>query len=79
MFQFSLHSLEQLAKRNITKETVLWIIDNATEKLLIEGISIYQGIINENEKNYLIRVFVNEDKTPPVIITAYKTSKLDKY
>jgi hypothetical protein len=79
MFQFSLHSLEQLAKRNIAEETVLLIIDNATGKLLIDGISVYQSIIEENEKRYLIRVFVNEDKMPPVIITAYKTSKLDKY
>ncbi len=32
MYQFSLHSLYQLAKRNITQDMVLWIIENAAEK-----------------------------------------------
>ena len=41
MYQFSLHSLEQLAKRNITKEMLLWVIENATEKSIQEGVTIY--------------------------------------
>lgn len=36
-------------------------------------------MVLENNKTYLIRVFVNEAKTPPLIITAYKTSKIQKY
>jgi len=79
MAQFSLHCLEQLAKRSITEQTVLGVIQNATEKILIDGVFVYQSIITENGKDYLIRVFVNEDKIPPLIITAYRTSKLDKY
>ncbi len=79
MYQFSLHSLEQLAKRSITKEMALWVIENATEKTIQEGVTVYQNLILENNKNYLIRVFVNEDNTPPLIITAYKTSKTQKY
>jgi hypothetical protein len=79
MYQFSLHSLEQLNKRNITKEMALWVIENATEKSIQEGVTVYQNMILENNKTYLIRVFVNEDKTPPLIITAYKTSKTQKY
>jgi len=35
--------------------------------------------LNENSNNYLYRVFVNELKKPSVIITVYKTSKIDKY
>jgi hypothetical protein len=79
MYQFSLHSLEQLAKRNITQETVLWVIENVEEKTIQDGVTVYQKIIFENDKNYLIRVFVNEDKVPPLIITGYKTSKTLKY
>lgn len=79
MYQFSLHSIEQLAKRNITQETVLWVIENAEEKTIQDGVTVYQKTIFENDKNYLIRVFVNEDKLPPLIITAYKTSKTQKY
>ncbi|MBC7652065.1 MAG: DUF4258 domain-containing protein [Deinococcales bacterium] len=79
MYQFSIHSLEQLAKRNITQEMALWIIENPTEITVEEGVTAYQNIILENNKTYLIRVFVNESKTPPLIITAYKTSKIQKY
>jgi len=79
MAQFSMHCIQQLNKRNITQQTVLKVIENAVEKVLIDGVSVYQGMIVERGKNYLIRVFVNEDKVPPLIITAYKTSKIDKY
>ena len=34
MYQFSVHSLEQLAKRNITKEIALWVIENTNDKLV---------------------------------------------
>ncbi len=79
MYQFSLHSLEQLAKRNITEEVTLWVIQNTTEKIIEDEVTIYQSMILENNKSYLIRVFVNENKIPPLIITAYKTSKIQKY
>ena len=79
MYQFSLHSLEQLAKRSLTQEMALWVIENATEKTIEDGVTVYQNMILENNKTYLIRVFVNENKTPPLIITAYKTSKIQKY
>jgi len=76
MFQFSLHSLEQITKRGITEEIALWIIDNATEKLTQEEVTIYQGIIIENNKNYLVRVIVNEMKTPALIIKHIKQVRL---
>ena len=81
MFQFSLHCLEQLEIRNISQETIRGVLaaSSSEEKTIIEGVTIYQGSIVENGKLYLIRVFVNENKTPPLIITAYKTSKINKY
>jgi len=79
MSQFSMHCIQQLKKRNITQQSVLDVIENAGEKVLIEDVSVYQKTIVENGRHYLIRVFVNEDKIPPLIITAYKTSKIDKY
>jgi len=33
----------------------------------------------EGGKMYLLRVVVAEDEQPPVIITAYRTSKIEKY
>lgn len=57
----------------------IWVIENATEKTIEVGITVYQKMIFENSKNYLVRVFINEDKTPPLVITAYKPSKVQKY
>ena len=41
MYQFSLHRLEQLAKRNITKEIALWVIENTIEKSIQDGVTVY--------------------------------------
>jgi hypothetical protein len=30
-------------------------------------------------RDYVVRVFVDVDRTPPQIVTAYRTSKLTKY
>lgn len=79
MFQFSIHSLEQLVKRKLTEENILWVIETSMNKTIEEDLTIYQNIILENEKKYLVRVFVNENKVPPLIITAYKTSNIKKY
>ena len=33
----------------------------------------------EDGKIYLLRVVVDEDERPPVVVTAYRTSKIEKY
>lgn len=35
--------------------------------------------MKENDKFYLYRVYLNICKIPPLVITAYKTSKIEKY
>jgi hypothetical protein len=42
--------------------------------------NIYQKtVIFANDKDYFVRVFVNVEKTPPLIVTVYRTSKINKY
>jgi len=43
------------------------------------NIDIYQKIIVEVDKPYLYRVFINTSKEPFLVVTAYKTSKIEKY
>jgi hypothetical protein len=38
-----------------------------------------QKLIKEGNLKYLYRVFVNICKQPDLVITAYKTSKIEKY
>ena len=42
-----------------------------------EEIEVYQGL--NFDRTYLYRIFVNTLKEPKLIVTAYKTSKIDKY
>jgi hypothetical protein len=44
-----------------------------------ETTRIYSKLVDMDSKIYLYRVFVNYVKNPSIIITAYKTSKIEKY
>lgn len=73
------HAKQQLTLRGIAEDMVLKVIEKPLEIAVLNDRTVYQAIINEGSKQYLIRVFVNHLKDPNVIITAYKTSKIYKY
>mgnify|MGYP001487066293 CR=1 FL=1 len=77
---FSEHALIQIRKRKLdiqfienTLESPDTIFSNDPE------VTVYQKVGTERNKSYLYRVFVNIQKRPKVIITVYKTSKIEKY
>ena len=76
LFEFSSHSLEQIKLRSITK-VIVELVVNEPDEIIIEenNQQIFQKII----ENYLYRVFVNSNKTPSIIKTVYRTSKINKY
>ena len=76
LFEFSLHSLEQIKLRSITKETVELVL-NQPDEIIVEDDNqkVYQKVVD----NYLYRVFINTNKNPSLIKTVYKTSKITKY
>lgn len=74
------HAKEQMELRNIPLQVVMKVLEYPQQVITQEGKKIYQSIVNfEGEGNYLVRVFVNIDKIPNLVITVYRTSKLDKY
>ncbi len=76
-FKFSKHALEQMALREISKPIVEKVL-TAPGEIKKEGYNtVYQSIVKEGK--YLIRIFVNEETNPKLIITVYKTSKIKKY
>ena len=76
---FSGHALEQSKNRNIPEGYINEVIENPGKIIdYDECIKIYQSLI-KTDKAYLLRVFINTCKEPPVIITVYKTSKIEKY
>ena len=78
-FSFSKHALEQIEHRGITLQTAYEVLQSPDHVIEQGDKRIYQSVISENGKQYLIRIFVNKDKIPQLVITAYKTSKISKY
>jgi hypothetical protein len=61
--------------------TIVERILNAPDQKVPEhdDVVCYQSKVQFDEKIYLVRVMVNETKTPPKVVTVYRTSKLSKY
>ena len=77
---FSKHSLVQMQQRGIKIELAQSILDTPQQIILEQDKKIYQSIINfEDKGEYLVRIFVNTIKQPNLVITIYKTSKIEKY
>ena len=74
--KFTKHALQQMQNRNIKKEEVLETINNP-EKL---GKNSSKNLIAQRVfGDKLLRVIYRIEEKDKIIITAYKTSKLDKY
>ncbi len=78
-YVISNHAREQLALRGISEDMVTQIMDTPDQVIELDDKKVYQSVISEGGRQYLIRIFVNYFKDPNVIITAYKTSKISKY
>jgi len=72
-----------MARRGIPLALVQAVMDHPEQRLIDEsraGNWIHQSRLRfKDGKMYLLRVVVAEDEQPPVIITAYRTSKIEKY
>ena len=81
-FVFSKHAEEQLIRRSLDRNIVESVVLNPEQMLDDKNdtdITIYQSIVKENDKWFLYRVFVNTQSLPYVIVTLYRTTKIDKY
>ncbi|KKN62086.1 hypothetical protein LCGC14_0515280 [marine sediment metagenome] len=73
--KFTKHALERMKIRGITKEDILDAVNNP-EKELTD--SLGNKVAHKVKKKYLLRVFYYSEKDSRIVITAYKTSKIDK-
>ena len=55
------------------------MLEKPDEILMECDIHAYQSIINDNNKDFSLRGFVNKNKEPKLIVTCYLTSKIKKY
>lgn len=79
---FTEHALEQMQRRGIPEDIVLGVLaDPESIDDVRPGRAVVQGLVTlgENNRQYLLRVFVDSDRTPAEIVTIYRTSKIAKY
>ena len=71
------HAVAQMHRRGINEDDVLAILSSPSQREEVRpGRIVVQGLLDEQ---YLLRIFVDIDRTPNEIVTVYKTSKLAKY
>ena len=82
-FSLSRHAEWEMARRGIPLALVEAVVEHPEQRLVDEshpGRWIHQSRLRfEDGKMYLLRVVADEDEQPPVIITAHRTSKIEKY
>lgn len=79
---FTEHARRQMARRGLEEADVRAVL-TAPETVAPArpGRVVAQKVLplGQQARAYLVRVFVDIDRTPPEIVTAYRTSRLAKY
>lgn len=74
------HALRQAAARGVGEAEVQEVLDSPDRVRDVRpGRVVAQRRVAREGGAYLIRVFVDIDREPFEIVTAYRTSKMDKY
>jgi hypothetical protein len=76
------HASLEMKRRNITETEIAQVLSTPEQIETIRlGRAVYQMRfeLGQPPKTYLLRVFVDIDRQPPEVVTAYRTSKIDKY
>jgi hypothetical protein len=79
--RFTSHALEEMQRRGVSQAQVEAVIANPEQVLPgRHQRTIYQSRVDfGSKKQYLLRIFMDENISPPIVITVYRTSKIQKY
>ncbi len=81
-YNISDHARYEMKRRQISEQDVAKVLAAPEQVITIrKGRKVYQSRIfwDKPSKIYLLRVFIDIDYEPPVVVTAYRTSKIKKY
>lgn len=76
------HVILEMKRRSIVETEIAQVLVAPDQVEIVRaGRAVYQSKfeLGEPAKTYLLRVFVDIDRQPPEVVTAYRTSKIDKY
>jgi hypothetical protein len=78
--RLSAHALAELGRRGISLDLLDPVLSAPEQKVPeVSGVVCYQSKVTMDGKVYLLRAMVNETTNPPVVVTVYRTSKIEKY
>ena len=80
-FRYSRHAEEELLRRGISREIADTVLRNP-EQIVAERVPrrAYQSRVDfGGGRFFLVRLIVDDTANPAVVVTAYRTSKIDKY
>ena len=78
--RLSAHALAELERRGISLDQLHSVLAAPEQKVPeMSGVVCYQSKVTMDGKVYLLRAMVNETADPPVVVTVYRTSKIEKY
>lgn len=80
-FRLSRHAREEMKRRGIPEKVVAGVLDAPDQIINDENEKrIFQSKVRFGKgKTFLVRVVVAFDVEPPLVVTVYRTSKIDKY
>lgn len=74
------HARYQMKRRGISQAELHRVLVHPEQRLPVrKGRDVFQARVKMGDKDYLLRVFVDVDRTPAEVVTAYRTSKIEKY
>ena len=74
------HAVRELGRRGLDKQDLDDVLKNPGQRLEVrQGRVVLQSKTQEGGTEYLLRIFVDIDRNPAEIVTAYRTSKVSKY
>lgn len=74
------HARLEMRRRGISEEVVREVLSQPDQRLPVRpGREVLQSRKDFGGKIYLVRVFVDVDRTPAQVVTVYRTSKIGKY
>jgi len=80
-FNISIHAQEEMRRRGISLAFLESVLQSP-EQVILErgGKKVYQSRLHfGGGKTFLLRAIVNEEVDPPLVVTVYRTSKINKY
>ncbi len=74
------HAATEMARRAIDLATVERVLANPEQRLTLRiGRVVLQNRIVFDGQMFIVRVFVDIDRSPAAVVTAYRSSKIEKY